>query len=102
MKHLQTEIIIDAAPQKVWEVLTNFEQYPNWNPFIQEIKGEQEIGKGLNVKIGLGDNGMAMKPKVTEWNPGQRFAWLGSLIIPGIFDGNHYFELEEVGNSQTK
>ena len=26
------EIEIDASPQVVWEVLTRFENWPNWNP----------------------------------------------------------------------
>ena len=32
MNRIETEISIDAKPQKVWQVLTDFEQYPNWKP----------------------------------------------------------------------
>ena len=28
------EIEIDAPPQVVWEVLTRFENWPNWNPDV--------------------------------------------------------------------
>ena len=44
MKEIKTEIIIDSKPEKVWEVLTDFENYPTWNPFIQNISGEQKVG----------------------------------------------------------
>lgn len=34
-KEVKTEILIKAAPEKVWAILTNFENYPNWNPLFR-------------------------------------------------------------------
>ena len=45
MKEIKTEIIIDTKPDKVWEVLTDSENYPTWNPFIQNISGEKKQDK---------------------------------------------------------
>ncbi|MFM2360786.1 MAG: hypothetical protein RLY16_2779, partial [Bacteroidota bacterium] len=39
-KEIKTTIEIHASPARVWEVLTNFDEYPNWNPFIKSLKGE--------------------------------------------------------------
>ena len=39
MKELKTTIEINASPAKVWEVLLDFEKYPDWNPFIKNIRG---------------------------------------------------------------
>ncbi|RYZ45415.1 MAG: SRPBCC domain-containing protein, partial [Chitinophagaceae bacterium] len=33
-KQIKTEIVINASKEKVWAILTNFSQYPQWNPFI--------------------------------------------------------------------
>ena len=30
------------------------------------------------------------------------FEWLGSLPIPGVFNGHHYFRIEELSNGQVK
>jgi uncharacterized protein YndB with AHSA1/START domain len=38
-KEIITEIEIDASPSQVWQVLTDFEKYPTWNPFIKKISG---------------------------------------------------------------
>ena len=43
-KEIKTEILINATPEKVWTILTNFDNYPNWNPFIKSIKGEVKVG----------------------------------------------------------
>ena len=45
MKRIETEILIEADPEKVWSILTDFENHPKWNPFIKAITGEKEIGK---------------------------------------------------------
>ncbi|HWC70427.1 MAG TPA: SRPBCC family protein [Actinomycetota bacterium] len=51
MRELRTEIEIDAPPEQVWQVLTDFGAYPDWNPFIRSIEGEPQVGSRLNVRI---------------------------------------------------
>jgi uncharacterized protein YndB with AHSA1/START domain len=36
-RQLVTSIEIDASPNIVWEILTEFEQFDRWNPFIRSI-----------------------------------------------------------------
>lgn len=35
---ISTEILINAIPDKIWAILTDFDKYPSWNPFIKYIK----------------------------------------------------------------
>ncbi|WP_209329708.1 SRPBCC domain-containing protein [Lunatimonas salinarum] len=45
---------------------------------------------------------MIFKPKVLAFRQAQEFRWLGHMLIPGIFDGEHFFELlENVDGSTT-
>ena len=36
-KMVYTEIRINASIDKVWNVFTEFEKYPEWNPFIKSL-----------------------------------------------------------------
>ena len=102
MKQIETEILIEAAPEKVWEVLTDFEKHPDWNPFIKSIKGEKSVGKKLKVSIKPPDGaGMVFNPVVLKYEENKEFRWKGKLGIKGIFDGEHYFKLVE-NNGNTK
>lgn len=102
---LRAEIEIDADPETVWGVLTDFAAYPEWNPFIKPIKGEQMIGSRLLVRLQPSEGrGFTMKPVVKVNEPGRTFGWLGRLGgVPHLFDGAHRFELEPIdGGRRTR
>ena len=100
MKNLHTEITINAPAEKVWNILTNFEKFGEWNPFILSIEGKQEIGAQLKVVLKNGNGTSVFKPKVLILEKNKAFEWLGSLPIPGLFNGQHHFKLEKISEHQ--
>lgn len=44
---------------------------------------------------------MTFNPKVLVFNANKEFKWLGHLIFPGLFDGEHKFEIIDNGNGTT-
>ena len=36
---------------------------------------------------------MSFRPTVLHVDPGRGFSWLGRLLVPGLFDGRHSFEV---------
>lgn len=102
MRNLETKITINASPEKVWEILLNHKAYPEWNPFIKEISGTAQPGKKLLVNIQPPESkAMEFKPLVLVNEREKEFRWIGKLVIKGIFDGEHYFLLEETGPNET-
>ena len=101
-KEIKTEILINAQPEKIWNILMDFEKYPDWNPFIKLIKGIPQIGAKLSVRLEPPDAmGMTLKPKVLAAKDKKEFRWLGHLFIPGLFDGEHIFELTDNNDGTT-
>ena len=45
MREICTEIEIAGSPARVWEVLTRFDEYPQWNAFIPHAAGELREGR---------------------------------------------------------
>ena len=101
-KSIKTEIVINASREKVWNILTDFDNYPKWNPFIIKIEGELVKGKKLTNTMLNGGKKFVFKPTILSVIPHQYFDWLGKLFIPGIFDGHHYFEIDELSSNQIK
>ena len=101
MKSIQTEIIINASTEKVWNLLTDFANYPNWNTFIISVKGKPKKGTQLKNTMMVNGKKNVFKPTITEVQPNQYFEWLGKLPL-GMFNGRHYFKLESISPNQTK
>jgi hypothetical protein len=103
MKQLNTEIIINAPVNKVWDVLVDFQKYPEWNPFIKSFEGEIREGESFKVTIQPpGGKAMTFNPTCLKLAENQEFRWLGHLFFKGLFDGEHIFELSPFGSGQTK
>ncbi|QDH78341.1 SRPBCC domain-containing protein [Echinicola soli] len=94
---IATHIHISAKPQEVWKVLMDTKQYPQWNPFVQSLSGEVAEGKRIKVKL----PGMTFTPTVLALKPNREFRWRGKLLIKGLFDGEHSFQLQAADNDCT-
>ena len=103
MRELRTEIEIDAPPPTVWQVLTDFAAYPDWNPFIRSIEGEPRAGSRLKVRIEpLGARAMTFRPTVRAADPSRELRWLGRLFVPGLVDGEHRLALEPLAGQRSR
>lgn len=102
-KQIETEIEINAPAERVWKVLTDFHAHPVWNPFIKELRGKPFEGEKLRVFIQpLGGKGMVFKPTVLMAEENRELRWLGRLLIPGLFDGEHYFRIEPIDENRVR
>lgn len=103
MKKITTAIEINAPAERVWEVLTDFDAFPQWNPFIKTIAGETKVGAKLDVRIEPpGGKGMTFRPTVRAATPVRELRWLGRVVIPGVFDGEHSFQVEPLADNRSR
>ena len=100
MKEIRTEVRIEAGAEKVWNTLTDFSNYPQWNPFMKYLKGKPAVGAKIEVRlVPPGSKGVIFKPTVLRYEKNKELRWLGHTGIPGLFDGEHIMELiSEQGN----
>ena len=97
-KQIETETTIEATPEEVWRVLSDFASYGEWNPGMRSVQGEPVVGSRLTIEFSMnGGRTMKMRPKVLVSQPGHELRWLGHLLLPGIFDGEHRFEIHQQG-----
>jgi hypothetical protein len=96
-KQIKTSITIDASKEKIWKILIDFENYPEWNSFIKSVTGDVKVGGQIKIKL----QGMTFKPNVLIFNENTELKWLGHLLFKGLFDGEHKFKLTDNGNGTT-
>lgn len=103
MKELYTEVMIDAAAERVFQILTDVTRYHEWNPLIVSARGKVASGEKLNIRIR--PPGKSDQPYVVEVLrvvPEREFVWLGQMKMKGILDGMHFFELYPEGANRVR
>ena len=97
MKEIRTEIDIKAPPEHIWNVLIDFNNYSQWNPFIRQIEGTPTVGTKLKIFITtIKGKSRSYHPKVTKVEPYHELRWFGKSVVPGMFNGERIFVLDQL------
>jgi hypothetical protein len=100
---IATEVEIDAPPSRVWSVLVDLPAYREWNPFIVEASGVVAEGETLALRMALpGRDPIGVEPRLLVVDPERELRWKGRILVPGLFDGTHAFELVPLEGGRTR
>lgn len=97
-------IDIAAPARRVWEVLTGFPAYSEWNPYLVRIEGEARAGAEIMVTSRPGGDGPEMTQPilVVSVDPLHAMRWEGGLPDRSQFLGDHWFELQPTADGATR
>lgn len=99
---LRVETEIDASADQVWNVLADRAAYPEWNPFIVKSEGELAVGGTITNVMRSGGSDRTFTPTLLAVSPGRELRWIGRLYVPGLFDGEHSFVIEELAPGRVR
>lgn len=103
MKELYTEVMINAAAGRVFQILTDIVRYHEWNPLIVSAEGKVAPKEKLNIRIRPpGKRDQPYVVEVIRVMPNREFVWLGHMKMKGILDGLHFFELFPDGENRVR
>ena len=95
-RDIVTQVAIAAPPSRVWAVLTDTAAYPEWNTQTA-LSGELTPGSVIENRVGQGREQLVFHPTVLVARPGQELRWRGRVLVPRLFDAEHYFLLRPQG-----
>jgi hypothetical protein len=86
------EIAVNAAPETVWDVMSNIAAWPSWNPDIKTATLEGDLKEGNRFRWKAGPGTITSTLKVVE--PPRKLAWSGKTM--GVY-AIHVWEIESRG-----
>ena len=96
MKEIIASIEIRSNPEKVWKVLTDFQLYKYWNPFIIGIVGSPTKGEKIKIELRTAaQKTRVYRPVITKVDPPIELRWYGKALLPLILNGEHIFTIQE-------
>lgn len=98
MAIFRSTFAISATPQRVWQVLTRFEGYREWNPQIPIASGIAQEGTLMKLRLALpGRPAMDLVATIERATKDRTLSWRGHLLAPWFFEGYREFLIEPTG-----
>ena len=93
-KSVHSELTIKASPEKVWQVLTDTDKYPEWNPTMKLLDGKMEVGNTLKYQFTqYADNISEIPAQVKQIIPNKLLNQGGG--VPFVITYDHRYILEQ-------
>ena len=91
----RTAFPIEASAEAVWEVLTDFGSYGEWNPSLPSISGELRVGSTVSLTLGMpGRPSPKVEATLGDVAPGRRLTWHGNAGADWLFAGDREFLID--------
>ncbi|RLQ20348.1 SRPBCC domain-containing protein [Seongchinamella sediminis] len=69
-------VAIGAPAKLVWEILLDFDRYPEWNRFCPRLENHSlEIGSAVDMMVDLGNGPSRQVEYISRIDPGRCIAW---------------------------
>lgn len=73
---IEETLEVAAPATTVWEVVTDFARYGEWNPFVVGCASTLEVGSAIDMRVHVFDSfAQPQRETIFEHVPGQRFCY---------------------------
>jgi hypothetical protein len=98
---VEHRIGIQAPAELVWEIVSDFASWSDWNPIHPVAEGQMKIGTPLTVHHALpGEPVRVMQPIVQDWVPYEQLHWR-TTRLGGFVTAIRYLEIENMGPASS-
>lgn len=68
-------VAVEATREVVYAVMTDFDDYARWNPWLTHAQGDARVGASVAARVRMGARTMEVGHRVLVAVPGEFFAW---------------------------
>ena len=98
---VEHRIGVQAPAELVWEVISDFATWGQWNPVHPRIEGEMRIGTTLTVDfVTEGASPTTLTPIVQDWVPYEQLHWR-TKRLKGFVTAIRYIEIDKKGEENA-
>jgi uncharacterized protein YndB with AHSA1/START domain len=74
----EAEIEVAAPPETVWEVISDLERWPSWNPEVKSLALSGPVAPGSEFRWKAG--GVGIRSQLEEVEPPRKIGWTGKAV----------------------
>lgn len=100
---LRSEVQINAPVPHVYRILSDFERYPEWNPFVTRVRGPLTVGQQLAVELSLPEgSSYDLAVQLTQVRENAEIRWRARYGAAWLLSLDHFFQLSELPGGKTR
>lgn len=99
---IEKKLEINAPADVVWEVITDFARYGEWNPFIRAAQVDLRPGGIIDMQVQLMAKPQPQREWVKEVVPGKRFAYCMKPVPLNTLSSFRSHDVEPTGPGKTR
>ncbi|MEU0542682.1 SRPBCC domain-containing protein [Nocardia sp. NPDC005978] len=99
---IDNSVDIDAPAELVWQVLTDVDNYGEWNPFVPECTTTLEPGTPIDMKVRLVGPPRNQREYIFSNTPGKEFSYKMKPAPLGLLSSHRQHILTPLGDGRTR
>jgi hypothetical protein len=93
-RYYRNAVAVEAPREAIWALLTQFDRYDEWNPYITGASGTATVGSTVELTFGAeGGDAKTENAKILIVRPQRKLEWRTRVVAPGILDREQIFRV---------
>jgi hypothetical protein len=93
-RYYRDAIVVEAPRELIWDVLTDFDAYEEWNPYVTRARGLASEGTELELTLDAADEeAEQVTAEVLIVHPRRKLEWRTRRLVPGLLDHEQIFRV---------
>ena len=100
---IRTDAVEIGAPrERVWEVLTDFGRYGEWNPFTTRVETDTEVGSPVDLYVTLGPLKLWQRERIEVVDPPRLLVWSNRMGHSALLSARREQRLEALSATRCR
>jgi hypothetical protein len=97
-RYYRDAVVVEAPRELIWDVLTDFEAYDEWNPYVTRANGIASEGADIELTLDASDaEAEEAAAEVLIVHPRRKLEWRTRVLVPGLLDHEQIFRVLPLG-----
>lgn len=102
-RYYRDAVVVEASRERIWSLLTEFDGYGEWNPYITRASGNASEGTTLQLRVEpQGEDAEELSAKVLIVHPRRKLEWQTRKLVPGLLDHEQIFRVLPAGPNRFR
>jgi hypothetical protein len=102
-RYYRDAVVVEAPRERIWSLLTEFDAYRDWNPYITRASGSALEGATVDLHAEpQGEDAEDLTAKVLIVHPRRKLEWQTRKFAPGVLDHEQIFRVIPAGPNRWR